>query len=94
MKLSKGKIYAIKFLMEGISSDIDSHLYILSAILGRKINDYEDLEYEDWKVIRNMAWENHYLDDYRLSKDFIKRCESLNSEFLERKSGQMMLFGG
>lgn len=91
-QITSGQKISVLKLCKNFTSDRECRLYILSAILGRQIFSANNLKLDDWKEIRDLAYDNWEDDDWDVSDKFYQLGNRLSMRYQEEVLGQGVLF--
>lgn len=70
----------------------DERLFLVSQLLGREVDTFNDLTLDDWRRIRNDAYPNWPADNWDIGQSFKQQVVSILREYREQVLGQMALF--
>lgn len=90
--LSDGQCVALRNLLDETAGSRDSHLFVLSDLLGRRVEHVEDLEVADWRRIRNEAFPFWMEQNWTIGQDFRRRAKLIVHRYQEEVLGQRDLF--
>jgi len=74
----------------GVSSR-DERLFLVSELLGREVETFNDLALDDWQRIRNKAYPRWWDDDWEVGEPFKQQVAGILRRYRE-VLGQMALF--
>lgn len=91
--ITKGQKLALILLPKklGISSR-DERLFLVSQLLGREIDTFNDLSLGDWQRVRNKAYPRWWENDWELSDPLKQQVAGILRVYREQVLGQMPLF--
>lgn len=92
MVMTDGQKFALIKLCGNYAKDRGQRLYLLSQLLGRTINTSNDCTQEDWRKIRNEAYQNWSNDDWSVCEPFIAKSQTICAKYEEEVMGQARLF--
>ena len=71
----------------------DERLFLVSQLLGRKVDTFNILSWNDWLRIRDFAYPRWPDDDWEVGDLFKQRAAIILREYREKVLGQLSLFG-
>ena len=91
MELSRGQQFAMLSLFGKFTTNRDVRLSLVSALLHRQIETFQELMVDDWQKIRDDAYPNWQNNDWEPCEDFKNKIADL-LRAMEVENGQGDMF--
>jgi len=94
MMITDGQRLALILLAKklGVSSR-DERLFLVSQLLSKEVETFNDLALTDWQTIRNKAYPRWWDDNWEVSEPFKQQVAGILRQYREQVQGQIPLFG-
>ena len=90
-KVTDSQKFALIKLCSQFSKLRIGRLYLLSELIGRKIETTGDVSFDEWRTIRNSAYKKWSDNDWTICDEFKSKCQSIIGKFEEEVLGQIKL---
>ncbi len=92
-KIEDGQKYALIRLCKRFSQDSrEERLFIVSKLLGKQVESFNDLMVRDWRKIRDQAYPNWPDDDWEVGDDFAVKIREIARRYQTEVLGQLSMF--
>ena len=91
MQIKEGQRFALIKLCQNYIKSRNGRLFLVSKILDKEVKSFSELSIDDWQLIRNLAYENWYQDDWTIDTRFANLAYKYAEEY-ELSLGQGTLF--
>lgn len=93
MQIKPGqKLVLIKLCQRIIGDDREARLYLISHLLDKEVESFNNLTVSDWQRIRDKAFPNWPDNDWTISKEFDAEALQIARQYQIEILGQLLMF--
>jgi hypothetical protein len=86
------KLALIKLCQKLSDGGRDERLFIVSELLGKPVESFNDLTIDNWRSIRDRAYPNWSDDNWEIGKDFAAKVGEIVRRYQTQVLGQLSMF--